>query len=79
MTKETFLFGYGPLSVIKEEAEGRIDLESDEYLEVLKPVGIGVVYHNRNDVLDWAIQEKNEYVLSRICEEAGREGRIDIL
>lgn len=52
MTKETFLYGYGPLSVIKDKLNNRCSLSRCG-------VDHGVLYHNRRDVLDWALKEQN--------------------
>jgi len=79
MMKETFLYGYGPLSVIKDRANERIERmeENDDFL--LYPVGKGVVLYNRRDVLAWALQERKNDVLKGICFVAAREGRFDLL
>eukprot|EP00594_Rhizosolenia_setigera_P007119 CAMPEP_0178953064 /NCGR_PEP_ID=MMETSP0789-20121207/8206_1 /TAXON_ID=3005 /ORGANISM="Rhizosolenia setigera, Strain CCMP 1694" /LENGTH=222 /DNA_ID=CAMNT_0020634271 /DNA_START=588 /DNA_END=1256 /DNA_ORIENTATION=- len=42
-------------------------------------VGIGVVYYNRRDVMEWALGEKDKQVLRGICHVAAREERLDIL
>eukprot|EP00594_Rhizosolenia_setigera_P003720 CAMPEP_0178952664 /NCGR_PEP_ID=MMETSP0789-20121207/7978_1 /TAXON_ID=3005 /ORGANISM="Rhizosolenia setigera, Strain CCMP 1694" /LENGTH=304 /DNA_ID=CAMNT_0020633815 /DNA_START=22 /DNA_END=932 /DNA_ORIENTATION=+ len=75
MTKETFLFGYGPLSAIKDKFE-IITSGAPEFLET---VGAGVVRYNRRDVMDWAVEEKNKQVLHDICNVAAREKKIDLL
>jgi len=72
MTKETFVYGYAPLSIIQE----RFNTTS---FSAQIALGKGVVYFNRRDLLDWAVQEQNKDLLSGICEEAGEEGRIDLL
>eukprot|EP00594_Rhizosolenia_setigera_P017174 CAMPEP_0178961476 /NCGR_PEP_ID=MMETSP0789-20121207/13729_1 /TAXON_ID=3005 /ORGANISM="Rhizosolenia setigera, Strain CCMP 1694" /LENGTH=326 /DNA_ID=CAMNT_0020645317 /DNA_START=193 /DNA_END=1173 /DNA_ORIENTATION=- len=81
MTKETFLYGYGSLAAIKDEAS-KITLhenyEVSDY-ELFYPVGKGVVYHNRRDVFEWALQERKYDVLNGICQIAGEEGRINLL
>jgi len=76
MTKETFLFGYAPLSVILDRIE-RFD-EDDDW-ELHERVGKGVVLYNRRDVLEWALEEQNNEVLNGICKVAAEEGRIDLL
>eukprot|EP00594_Rhizosolenia_setigera_P018063 CAMPEP_0178964670 /NCGR_PEP_ID=MMETSP0789-20121207/15811_1 /TAXON_ID=3005 /ORGANISM="Rhizosolenia setigera, Strain CCMP 1694" /LENGTH=205 /DNA_ID=CAMNT_0020649481 /DNA_START=163 /DNA_END=777 /DNA_ORIENTATION=- len=75
MTKETFLFGYAPLSVITDryERDGRYNWILREALYK------GVLFYNRKDVLEWALEERNYRVLSRICCVAAEEGRIDLL
>eukprot|EP00594_Rhizosolenia_setigera_P004061 CAMPEP_0178952854 /NCGR_PEP_ID=MMETSP0789-20121207/8086_1 /TAXON_ID=3005 /ORGANISM="Rhizosolenia setigera, Strain CCMP 1694" /LENGTH=274 /DNA_ID=CAMNT_0020634031 /DNA_START=46 /DNA_END=867 /DNA_ORIENTATION=- len=75
MKKETFLYGYGPLSAIQDKIEegGRF------HQNLYEAVGKGVVFYNRSDVLAWALQERNNYVLREICNLASREGRIDML
>jgi len=77
MTKETFLFGYGPLSRITDRIERSDDMENDQKLRVA--VGKGVVFYNRRDVMDWALEERNKYVLKGICTIAVEEGRFDLL
>jgi len=73
MTKETFLFGYAPLSRIINEIEANWDWE------LIVVVGKGVVLYNRSDVLEWALEERHYGVLRGICNVAAGEGRIDIL
>jgi len=77
MAKETFVFGYGPLSVIIDKIGkgGRRDQNLHER------VGKGVVLFHRRDVLDWALysSRKNKYVIKGICNIAAEEGRIDLL
>jgi len=73
MTKETFLYGYAPLSVITDGYDDGTSVEAREALSK------GVIFYNRRDVLSWALEEENEDVLNRICFVAAREGRIDIL
>eukprot|EP00594_Rhizosolenia_setigera_P017096 CAMPEP_0178960274 /NCGR_PEP_ID=MMETSP0789-20121207/12869_1 /TAXON_ID=3005 /ORGANISM="Rhizosolenia setigera, Strain CCMP 1694" /LENGTH=177 /DNA_ID=CAMNT_0020643597 /DNA_START=92 /DNA_END=623 /DNA_ORIENTATION=+ len=48
-------------------------------MESVKSVAKGVVYYNRRDLLDWALQEQYTYLLSQICFAAAREGRIYLL
>eukprot|EP00594_Rhizosolenia_setigera_P017293 CAMPEP_0178966780 /NCGR_PEP_ID=MMETSP0789-20121207/17126_1 /TAXON_ID=3005 /ORGANISM="Rhizosolenia setigera, Strain CCMP 1694" /LENGTH=226 /DNA_ID=CAMNT_0020652111 /DNA_START=345 /DNA_END=1025 /DNA_ORIENTATION=+ len=71
MTKETFVYGYGTLSVIKDRY--------DNSFSVRVALGKGVVFYNRRDVLDWTLQRQNIYSLKGICNVAGEEGRIDLL
>jgi len=75
MTKETFIFGYGPLSVIQEryERDGELDWK------LRKALSKGVVFYNRRDVLEWALEEQNTKILRGICEVATEEGRMDLL
>eukprot|EP00594_Rhizosolenia_setigera_P019316 CAMPEP_0178956388 /NCGR_PEP_ID=MMETSP0789-20121207/10218_1 /TAXON_ID=3005 /ORGANISM="Rhizosolenia setigera, Strain CCMP 1694" /LENGTH=305 /DNA_ID=CAMNT_0020638295 /DNA_START=518 /DNA_END=1433 /DNA_ORIENTATION=+ len=73
MTKETFLFGYAPLSVIIDR------YDDDTSVEARGALSKGVVFYNRRDVLDWALQHQMTKLLSRICSIAAGEGRIDIL
>lgn len=75
MPKETFLFGYAPLSVILDQCRDW-GWQTDSMLG--NPLGLGVVHHNRNDVLQWALQEQHG-ILRGICEVAIEEGRFDIL
>jgi len=75
MTKETFMYGYGRLSVIINKIEGGEQTDWDLH----ERVGKGVVSYGRKDVLDWALEEKNYRLLNEICIIAGKEGRIDIL
>jgi len=82
MTKETFLYGYAPLSRITDKIERAIeDYErAGEFdWKLRKRVGKGVVFYNRWDVLSWALQQRNKYVLNGICNIAAEEGRIDLL
>jgi len=71
MTKETFVYGYGTLSVIKDRY--------DNSFSVRVALGKGVVFYNRRDVLDWTLQRQNIYSLKGICNVAGEEGRLDLL
>eukprot|EP00594_Rhizosolenia_setigera_P007474 CAMPEP_0178953492 /NCGR_PEP_ID=MMETSP0789-20121207/8448_1 /TAXON_ID=3005 /ORGANISM="Rhizosolenia setigera, Strain CCMP 1694" /LENGTH=229 /DNA_ID=CAMNT_0020634755 /DNA_START=1 /DNA_END=690 /DNA_ORIENTATION=+ len=71
MTKETFIFGYAPLSVIQERYERDWKLR--------EALCIGIVYFNRLDVLIWALEEQNNDLFKAICDLAGREGRLDLL
>jgi len=75
MAKETFLFGYAPLSVIIKNIEG---VERTDW-ELYMRVGKGIVSYGRQDVLDWALEERNKYVLEGICKVAVVEERFDIL
>jgi len=77
MTKETFLFGYGPLSRITDRIERSDDMENDLKLQLL--VGAGVVFYSRRDVVDWALEERKKYVLKGICILAVEEGRFNLL
>jgi len=77
MTKETYVYGYAPLSAIIDRIEG-VDEDNDDW-EVFEGVGKGVVLYNRRDVLDWALKERNNDLLKEICEVAAEEGRKDIL
>jgi len=71
MAKETFVFGYAPLSVII----GRYVDDPSCSFEVSE----GVVVYNRLDVLDWALQEYDENLLKSICFVAAVDGRIGLL
>jgi len=80
MAKETFLSGYAPLSrvinkIIEEEELQQHDIDWD----LIIAVGKGVLFYNRSDVMDWAVQDQNKRVLSGICLVAGEEGRLNIL
>jgi len=76
MTKETFLFGYGPLSRIIDRIER---VGQHNYYTFLNSVGAGVVYHNRRDVMDWALEERKNGFLRAICRIAADEERFDLL
>jgi len=73
MTKETFLFGYAPLSAIIDK------IERARYGLMRETVGKGVVCFNRRDVFEWALQQQKNSVLENTCDVAGKEGRIDLL
>eukprot|EP00594_Rhizosolenia_setigera_P001752 CAMPEP_0178952832 /NCGR_PEP_ID=MMETSP0789-20121207/8073_1 /TAXON_ID=3005 /ORGANISM="Rhizosolenia setigera, Strain CCMP 1694" /LENGTH=302 /DNA_ID=CAMNT_0020634005 /DNA_START=115 /DNA_END=1023 /DNA_ORIENTATION=- len=77
--KETFLYGYAPLSVIinKIVEGGRFNWKL--HWKLREKVGKGVLFYNRLDVLDWLLQQRNNIVLSGICNAAAEEGRIDVL
>eukprot|EP00594_Rhizosolenia_setigera_P008295 CAMPEP_0178955844 /NCGR_PEP_ID=MMETSP0789-20121207/9855_1 /TAXON_ID=3005 /ORGANISM="Rhizosolenia setigera, Strain CCMP 1694" /LENGTH=153 /DNA_ID=CAMNT_0020637569 /DNA_START=274 /DNA_END=732 /DNA_ORIENTATION=- len=90
MTKETYLYGYGPLGAIKDRIERsnieyrELEMESGNGVsfydrEVFHGVGVGVVCYNRRDVMDWAVGEKDKQVLQGVCYVAAREERFDIL
>jgi len=72
MTKETFLYGYAPLSVIKAR------FDSSCYL-ARSAMSKGVVCYNRRDALDWILEENDEEVLKEMCEVAAEEGRTIVL
>eukprot|EP00594_Rhizosolenia_setigera_P013102 CAMPEP_0178957628 /NCGR_PEP_ID=MMETSP0789-20121207/11044_1 /TAXON_ID=3005 /ORGANISM="Rhizosolenia setigera, Strain CCMP 1694" /LENGTH=142 /DNA_ID=CAMNT_0020639947 /DNA_START=306 /DNA_END=735 /DNA_ORIENTATION=- len=72
MAKETFLYGYAPLSIIQE----RFDTTS---FSARIALGKGVVFYDRRDILAWAVEEQNKDLLREICEVASKEGRIDLL
>jgi len=74
MTKETFIYGYAPLSRITD----KIERASHDW-KLYERVGKGVVFFNRRDILDWVLQQRNKYVLKRICIIAAEEDRLDIL
>jgi len=85
MTKETFMYGYGPLLVILDIIERTNELQKAvgegvfwDY-EFFESVGKGVVFYGRRDVMDWAVQEQNKYLLYGICRVAAGEGRFDLL
>eukprot|EP00594_Rhizosolenia_setigera_P019376 CAMPEP_0178957330 /NCGR_PEP_ID=MMETSP0789-20121207/10846_1 /TAXON_ID=3005 /ORGANISM="Rhizosolenia setigera, Strain CCMP 1694" /LENGTH=305 /DNA_ID=CAMNT_0020639551 /DNA_START=424 /DNA_END=1341 /DNA_ORIENTATION=- len=74
-TKETFLFGYGSLAVIIDRCRcNRFICRTTQ-----DAVAKGVVFYNRRDVMDWALEEQNTRILEAICNVAGKEGRIDLL
>jgi len=77
MTKETFLFGYAPLSRITDRVERSDDIENDLDLKVA--VGAGVLFYNRKDVMYWALEERKKHVLKGICILAVDKGRFDLL
>jgi len=68
LPKETFIFGYAPLTMILRQS-----LMHWLYL------GEGVVNYNRNDVLNWFLRHQNTDELCQICCVAAAAGRIDIL
>jgi len=76
MTKETFLFGYGPLSRITDRIE-RSDMENNKKLQAA--VVVGVVFYNRRDVMEWVLEERNKNLLKGICAIAAKEERYDLL
>lgn len=81
MTKETFLFGYGSLSAIKDKME--LAIQHYDW-KVFEAVGKGIVYHNRREMLDWVLEGKNHQgknieVVRQICDVAAKDGRLDIL
>eukprot|EP00594_Rhizosolenia_setigera_P007047 CAMPEP_0178952808 /NCGR_PEP_ID=MMETSP0789-20121207/8058_1 /TAXON_ID=3005 /ORGANISM="Rhizosolenia setigera, Strain CCMP 1694" /LENGTH=301 /DNA_ID=CAMNT_0020633975 /DNA_START=104 /DNA_END=1006 /DNA_ORIENTATION=- len=73
MTKETFVYGYAPLSVIRDTVTSSY---AGRYATAW---GEGVVFHNRSDVMVWALEERKKMVLRAICDVAAEEGRLDIL
>jgi len=77
MPKETFRFGYGTLSAITKKCERAI--KDFTVWKLGKAIGKGVIFHNRKDVLDWALQQQKKILLKGICDVAGNEGKIDIL
>lgn len=66
--KETYIFGYGPLSLIGERYVNR------QYFEAKS-----IIQYNRRDVLDWLIRRQNNDELERLFSEGARSGRLDIL
>eukprot|EP00594_Rhizosolenia_setigera_P014942 CAMPEP_0178967800 /NCGR_PEP_ID=MMETSP0789-20121207/17831_1 /TAXON_ID=3005 /ORGANISM="Rhizosolenia setigera, Strain CCMP 1694" /LENGTH=301 /DNA_ID=CAMNT_0020653521 /DNA_START=30 /DNA_END=935 /DNA_ORIENTATION=+ len=73
MTKETFVYGYGPLSVIQNRYDNNPSYSARVALSK------GVLFFNRKDVLGWAFQERKTYLLREICNVAAGEGRLDLL
>lgn len=67
LPKETFRLGYVPLPIILSEDHN------------LRGVAKAVVLFNRNDALSMLIERQSKEKLLFICEEASREGRLDIL
>jgi len=78
MTKETFLFGYGPLSRVTDRIE-RVEQHNHNSWKLLNAVGEGVVRYNRRDVMEWALEEKEKKIIQVICNVAACEERLDIL
>eukprot|EP00594_Rhizosolenia_setigera_P012987 CAMPEP_0178955130 /NCGR_PEP_ID=MMETSP0789-20121207/9417_1 /TAXON_ID=3005 /ORGANISM="Rhizosolenia setigera, Strain CCMP 1694" /LENGTH=287 /DNA_ID=CAMNT_0020636693 /DNA_START=202 /DNA_END=1065 /DNA_ORIENTATION=- len=76
MAREKFLFGYAPLSVIIDFCRG---LELFEYYRFSDSLGKGVFHYGRRDVFDWALQEKNQFVLGCIFAYAAGERRLDVM
>jgi len=74
MAKETFLYGYGPLSAMKDKIERSGQFHSELELRV----GKAVVLYNRRDVLAMVLERKKSVSIG-ICNVAGEEGRLDIL
>jgi len=75
MAKETYLYGYAPLSVITDKIERGGRFNENLY----ERVGRGVVCYNRLDVFEWILEEQKELVLCGICGVAAEEGRLDLL
>eukprot|EP00594_Rhizosolenia_setigera_P016530 CAMPEP_0178966772 /NCGR_PEP_ID=MMETSP0789-20121207/17121_1 /TAXON_ID=3005 /ORGANISM="Rhizosolenia setigera, Strain CCMP 1694" /LENGTH=291 /DNA_ID=CAMNT_0020652101 /DNA_START=67 /DNA_END=939 /DNA_ORIENTATION=+ len=73
LTKETFLYGYAPLAVIKERYPNK------PFFEAQVALSKGVVFYNRRDVLALVIQRRDTTLLKRICYIAAEVGKIDIL
>lgn len=75
MPKETFVYGYAPLPFLIER------YNRFRNWRTLAVAGLGkCVFHcNRNDVLDWALQEQNTLVLKSIYKEATISGSLDVL
>lgn len=50
---------------------------NDEHIDwdLIEAVGKGVLFYNRSDVMDWALQRQNIYLLRGICDTVGKEGR----
>jgi len=68
--KETYIFGYGPLSLIGERYANR----NRKYFKAKS-----IIQYNRRDVLDWLIRRQNNDELKLLFSEGARSGRLDIL
>jgi len=71
MTKETYLYGYAPLSVIRERY--------DNSFSARDALSKGVVLYNRIGIFEWALREKDIFLLRGICYVSAEEGRVDLL
>lgn len=75
ISNDNFLFGYGTLSQIIDKWN---KCECNAW-EMRDSVAKGVVYCNRNDVLNWLLKEQDKYLLFGVCGVAAKEGRTDLL
>jgi len=81
MTKETFLYGYAPLSVFQDRYDDGQDRYDDgTSVEARGALSKGVVFFNRLDVLERSLrEEKKRNLLREICYVAVEEERFDLL
>eukprot|EP00594_Rhizosolenia_setigera_P019425 CAMPEP_0178960436 /NCGR_PEP_ID=MMETSP0789-20121207/12964_1 /TAXON_ID=3005 /ORGANISM="Rhizosolenia setigera, Strain CCMP 1694" /LENGTH=323 /DNA_ID=CAMNT_0020643787 /DNA_START=150 /DNA_END=1121 /DNA_ORIENTATION=+ len=74
--KETFLYGYAPLPLIKEKVKS-------DGLCSSRRLGKAIVYYNRNDILHrWILVEGGSnmsWATALTCQYAAKLGRIDLL
>jgi len=73
MTKETFVYGYAPLSIIQERFDATTSFIARDAMSC------GVLFYNRRDVMNWAVQRRDMILLQTICLHATSESRIDVL
>jgi len=71
LPKETYLFGYAPLSLIRE----RDKLGFGDYDKEAK----AIIHYNRADILDWYIRRQYLSELKKVMVEGSSAGRLDIL
>lgn len=71
--KETYI-GYAPLKTILSYVN-----KTKDGIYIHRGVGKAAVYYNRTDLLNWSLENKDEYILRGILYTASREGRQDIL
>eukprot|EP00594_Rhizosolenia_setigera_P007069 CAMPEP_0178952850 /NCGR_PEP_ID=MMETSP0789-20121207/8084_1 /TAXON_ID=3005 /ORGANISM="Rhizosolenia setigera, Strain CCMP 1694" /LENGTH=240 /DNA_ID=CAMNT_0020634027 /DNA_START=152 /DNA_END=874 /DNA_ORIENTATION=+ len=76
--KETFVYGYAPLSVIQDRVERGEQTDWDLHEAARVALSKGVVFFNRKDAFEWVLGPRKD-LLNRICDVAAEEGRIDIL
>lgn len=76
LTKETFLYGYGPLEKIIQLYLKL--LFKKDYPRFHECIGWGVFHYNRQDVLEWVIKF-DRFQLQNLCLQAICEGRMSML
>lgn len=78
--KESYVYAYAPVDVLKEKHEGyRRENNGGYSLRISEMIAKCAVSYNRQDVLNWPLQDTQLSILSNICSQCCFQGRLDIL
>jgi len=74
LTKETYLYGYGPLFLIRQQ--------QFRWYNYNQKISKGVLHYNRRDIFEWLLTDQSHDGYDRLkwlCYDAMKESKLDIL